>query len=329
VSDITFTNNLIRHAARGFTVLGIDTTVPASPSQLTKRILIQNNLLLDIGYPEPTGGGNGDTGMGLLYASNGGAVDDLTVEHNTIFNLGSILVPGDTGAIKGLRFIWRNNIHAHNTYGVLGSGFGVGVSTLNAYFTSYVYTHNVMITNPYPELYPANQFEAANLAAVGFTDVDDLRGTGTDYSLTAQSPYHNAGTDGFDPGVKWIVLSAAIDGVEAGTEEGEQPVPPTPAPPGLQVAGPITASSVILIWGNSTDADLAGYHIYRSTVQGQLGSLVATRTPASAAAAHTPITRYIEQRSIPCTCYYTIKSFDIQSLESEASNVQSVTLTGR
>ena len=45
VEDVTFRNNIVRHSASGVSILGRDDNYPSGQ---TKRILIQNNLLLDI-----------------------------------------------------------------------------------------------------------------------------------------------------------------------------------------------------------------------------------------------------------------------------------------
>jgi hypothetical protein len=222
VRDVTFTNNIIRHATHGMTVLGTDYN---NPSQLTKRILIKNNLWLDIGWPYTVPADQG-SGRGILYFSDGGATIDLTVEHNTFFHTGIVLLPGDTGLIKGLGFTWRNNIHPHNAYGVLGSSSSIGTATLNKYFTAWVYARNVMIVNPSQQSYPPDNFDAADLAAVGFTNVTDLKGNGTDYSLLPTSPYHNAATDGTDIGVDWIKLQAAIHATGSTSSGGTPPASP-------------------------------------------------------------------------------------------------------
>ena len=47
VRDITFTNNIVRHTAGAFNILGYDDTQPAG-SQITQRISIRNNLFYDI-----------------------------------------------------------------------------------------------------------------------------------------------------------------------------------------------------------------------------------------------------------------------------------------
>lgn len=229
IRDVTMTNNIIRHATHGLQMLGQDDN---NPSQLTTRILIKNNLWLNIGYPYTVPGDQG-SGRGLLYISDVGAIQDLTVEHNTFFHSGTVLVPGDTGLNKGVGFTWRNNIHSHNEYGVLGGSSSPGKATLNKYFAvPYGYARNVMIANPSPQLYPPDNFNAPNLAAVGFTNVTDLKGSGTDYSLLPTSPYHKAGTDGTDIGIDWIKLKSATVTTYSG---GIGPTVPPSSPRDLTV----------------------------------------------------------------------------------------------
>jgi hypothetical protein len=48
VEDVTFTNNIVRHAAGVFDILGYDDIFP---TQQTKRILIKDNLFDDINGP--------------------------------------------------------------------------------------------------------------------------------------------------------------------------------------------------------------------------------------------------------------------------------------
>jgi len=54
VQDVTFTNNIVRHAAGGINFLGYD---DLNPSQQTKRIKVRNNLFDDIGATRWSGNG--------------------------------------------------------------------------------------------------------------------------------------------------------------------------------------------------------------------------------------------------------------------------------
>lgn len=190
--DLTFTNNIIRHAANGFGLSGLDSNYQSQP---TKRVLIKNNLFLDIGNPQWGGGGR------LFQISNGPS--NVTIEHNTGFQTGQILYAA--GNIPSLNFIFRNNIAPHNAYGVFGDGAGVGLTTLNKYFPDFQFSTNVLISNPFPKNYPSDNFNPAGVAAVGFTNV----ATG-DYSLSPTSPYSKKGTDNTDIGINWLQLQAAL-----------------------------------------------------------------------------------------------------------------------
>lgn len=210
VSDITFTNNIVRHAANGVSLIGTDYSFP---SQVENRILIKNNLFDDISSAWGAGYGR------FLLVTNGPI--DLTVDNNTVINSHKII--DADGSPPTTNFVFRNNISFHNTYGVLGSGSTIGKGTLNMYFPGYQFLHNIIIANPYPTWYPPTTYNAASISAVGFTDV----ATG-DYSLTTASPYHNAGTDGADIGVDWIKLQAAIKTAAATRSAGTTAPPSTP-----------------------------------------------------------------------------------------------------
>jgi hypothetical protein len=212
--DITITNNIIKHATHGVSVSGEDNHVPGTFH--TARVLIKNNLWLDIGFPGGSGAGN--------FVQTTAGPTDLTAEHNTSMSIGKILT---LSGAPGTGLIFRNNITPHNTYGVLGDASGSGTASLQKFFpTSYTFTKNVIITNPFPNNYPAGNFNAANVAAVGFTDI-----AAGDYSLLDTSPYHNAGTDGADIGIDWIKLQAAKRATGSTSSGGTPP----PAPVDLQI----------------------------------------------------------------------------------------------
>ena len=211
IEDVTITNNIIRHAANGIALSGLDSNYPSQP---TKRVLIKNNLLLDIGNPQWGGGGR------LFQIGNGPS--DVTIEHNTGFQTAQILYAG--GAIPGHNFVFRDNIAPHNAYGVFGDGAGVGLATLNKYFPEFKFMANVLISNPFPKNYPSDNFNAAGIAAVGFTNV-----AAGDYSLTSSSPYSQKGTDNTDIGINWPQLQAALQSANRHTAPRSQAGPTAPA----------------------------------------------------------------------------------------------------
>ncbi len=209
--DITFTNNIVKHTANGFALSGLDSNYASQP---TKRVLIKNNLFLDIGNPQWGGGGR------LFQISNGPS--DVTIEHNTGFQTGQILYAA--GNIPSLNFVFRDNIAPHNAYGVFGDGAGVGLTTLNKYFPEFKFMANVLISNPFPKNYPSDNFNAAGVAAVGFTNV-----AAGDYSLTSSSPYSQKGTDNTDIGINWSQLQTALQSANRTTAPRSQAGPAAPS----------------------------------------------------------------------------------------------------
>jgi hypothetical protein len=197
VEDVDFVNNIVRHSAAGFNILGEDYL---HPSQQTQRIRIENNLFEDIGGAE--------WGNGRLFQ----IIDrtaDLIIRNNTAFHTNNI-ISASGGAHTG--FVFTDNIVPHNSYGVHGDGMGVGNSALNTYFPGAVFTKNAIMggnANSYNQ-YPGNFFPA-NWGQVQFEDLD-----GGDYRLAATSPYKDAGTNGKDIGADFGALDHATRGAISG-----------------------------------------------------------------------------------------------------------------
>ena len=88
--DVTFRNNLVRHAGGALTVVGRDPHTEG----LTKRVTIENNVFEDINQQKWKG-----TGIFLLVVSSpppagvtSAGPQDLVVDHNTAFHTGSTIV---------------------------------------------------------------------------------------------------------------------------------------------------------------------------------------------------------------------------------------------
>jgi len=197
VEDVVFKNNIVRHAAGGVNMLG-QSDVTSYPTQGMTRVLIQNNLFDDIGTP--LWGRNGR----LYQILNG--VTNMTIDHNTAFQSGPIIL-ADGAPTSRLTF--TNNLGPHNA-GILGSGTGVGLSTLATYFPGAVVTANVMIGGP-TSAYPPGNFFPAVPAAVGFADF-----LGGDYRLSGASAYRNRATDHTDIGADFAALSSVIGATSGG-----------------------------------------------------------------------------------------------------------------
>ncbi|MBI4638149.1 MAG: hypothetical protein HY727_17575 [Candidatus Rokubacteria bacterium] len=192
VEDVAFTNNVLRGTASGVNILGRDDTRPAG-SQQTKRILIKNNLFLDVGGPRWGGGGV------LFQILNGTA--SVVIDHNTAFQTGNILTAeGPTHA----GFVFTHNIVPHNAFGIVGTGTAPGIATLNAYFPGAVVRKNVIVGGGARQ-YPPGNFFPQSFAAVRFENPADGL-----HRLAAASPYRRAALDGTDVGVDIGALPRAV-----------------------------------------------------------------------------------------------------------------------
>jgi hypothetical protein len=186
VEDVTFTNNLGHGVGGGISVLGHDDN---HPSQLTKNIVIRNNLLFDVGGAEWGG-------WGRFLTINSGTTEPgpvgVTLDHNTVLPSSDAIVSASPGTVVNHPgFVFTHNVVAHNGRGVWGDGTAPGDPTLSAYFADAVFTGNVFIGGPAAAYagHPGNQFPAT-LADVGFVDA-----THSDYRLAAASRYHDVGID--------------------------------------------------------------------------------------------------------------------------------------
>jgi len=257
LQDVTFTHNTSTRATAGIFMRGYDNNLS---SQQLQRALIQNNLFVDIGQTFPGGGT-----PGYLFGMADGP-GNVVIDHNTAFQSGVILEVDtcNTGLncvnrwpVAG--FFFTNNItpdtqtFCDGVYGNVPSTCGA-TDTMNAYFTSYTFTNNVIPCGgascsspnwppPVPGRYPTGNFFPASIdPGVGFVNY-----SGGDYHLAASSPYKNQATDGTDPG-------ANIDALNAMTVNA-----------GLGAARPPET----VLWTNISNATATGSGTIRGTATSQ------------------------------------------------------------
>jgi hypothetical protein len=209
VEDVLFKNNIVRHAASGVQILGHD--CPASCVSTAKRITITNNLFDDINGPK------WNNGRGIFLSINEGA-ENVTVEHNTVFNTGNIIAAqgtlvGNTSLYPNSNFVFRNNITPHNAYGIHGSDRSMGNDTINVYFPGSIIKGNIF-PGANQAIYPIDNHYPATLNDVGF--VNYTTGGYQGYRLANSSPYKNLGTDQKDPGFDLDAVLAATYGSISG-----------------------------------------------------------------------------------------------------------------
>jgi hypothetical protein len=237
VRDVTFTNNIVRHSAAGVQFLGHDNNFP---SQQEQRIKVKNNLFYDIG--------------GSVWGANGrlfqiiDATADVHIDHNTAIQTSNIIT-ADGAPSTG--FVYTNNIAPHNSYGVIGSGRGVGNDSLIYYFPACQFAKNLLMSGP-ANAYPAGNF-FSTMSQVGFVDV-----ASANYRLSNTSQYKHAGTDGLDIGTDQDAIEAAIGGQQ-------NPPPPAPnQPPTVSINCPSTSGNTpfttsFTAMASDPDGSIAGY----------------------------------------------------------------------
>jgi hypothetical protein len=135
--------------------------------------------------------------------------DAVTINHNTGFQ-SSTMVSAD--GTPTTHFVFQDNIAPHNSYGVMGSGYGSGIPSLDHYFPGCVFQKNVIVNiaagGVPPSSYPASTFFPLDWPTVRFVDFAN-----ENYALAPSSPYKNAGTDGKDPGADFAEVNAATASV--------------------------------------------------------------------------------------------------------------------
>ncbi len=139
----------------------------------------------------------------MFLKINGG--DSITVENNTIQHSGNIITSyGD----QTTRFVFRNNIVQHNSYGI----YCERASQLFSCFPAAVVTGNIIVDNanlagqgyPIGQNYPRGNFFPPGYERLGFVDYK-----GGNWKLANNSPLKRRASDGGDPGVRFEELERA------------------------------------------------------------------------------------------------------------------------
>jgi hypothetical protein len=195
VSDVTFRNNIVRHAVNGLAILASD---DIHPSQVTRRIRITNNLFYDI-----DGGSWGKGNGGILLSIIGAGASNFELSHNTAVHAGPCVSFEEGSSVTGL--VLTNNIMRFH---IIGAGLA-GTEVLDRFTQGSVLVRNNAIvlsekrdywiprypdTNLYPETYQSAGFSNASIG---------------DYSLQSASSLKRKATDKTDLGVNFEELKAA------------------------------------------------------------------------------------------------------------------------
>lgn len=222
MEDVTFYRNYLYHAGVGYAIQAAkDSTLQTAP--YGKRFaFIQNLTELDgVTYNDTNTNANAvATAFGVFPTDfpDPQYIDYLEVDHNTFVNAnptpigttdGNLMVLGAPSAThKGVGLIFQNNVVGHRQFGVKADGTAIGTPALNAGFTGYTWTKQLMVGGT-PGDYPECSACVASWAAVLFVNFNG--GVAGDYRLTVSSPGHGTATDGSDIGVN-------VDAVQRATQ---------------------------------------------------------------------------------------------------------------
>ena len=204
VQNVTVQNNVIRHVAAVFNVLGYDNL---ATSQQTNNIVIKNNLIYDVSTAYAT---SGNPANGWVAIISGGS-RNVTLDHNTIDNDGAdtiVFYPATSPAITAATgVVLTNNLMRDNAYGIFGSDSQEGMRTLATYAPD-AYVHRNGIAGATAQFYPADNFFPSLVQwLAGFAGA-----AAGNYQLTSSSSFIGAGTDGGNLGVNYATLTAAQSG---------------------------------------------------------------------------------------------------------------------
>jgi hypothetical protein len=207
VKDVTVQNNVIRHMAAAFNILGYDNL---ATSLQTQDIVIRNNLVYDVTTAWQTPNHPAPARLAII----GGGPKNITIDHNTVDNNGTSTIFFYGGyAPSGVQIPGTeitNNLLRDNAYGIYGDKYGEGSVGLQAYAPTAVVVRNTFAGGAAKQYPTGNDFPALTQ---WFTDfVGESAG---DYRLTSTSLSNNSGTDGKDLGVDFTELNAALSGSSA------------------------------------------------------------------------------------------------------------------
>lgn len=196
VQDVTFSNNIVMHAGSGINVLGADNLSPQSPNPIhTRRILVRNNLFLDINGPAY----NNSRGWFLLVSDGlPGGVSSLTLDHNTEFSSGAAAwISNPQGQLNMTNNIFASGDTFH------ADGIAVPDLVFNQDFQKVIFEHNAVLGGASNQ-FPAGNFFPSSIAAIGFANL-----AATDLRVISSSPLSRHASDGLDIGAIMQVLYPA------------------------------------------------------------------------------------------------------------------------
>ena len=230
LQDIKIRNNFVRNILnKAVLIQGLS----AQPSVQGHHIEISNNLFDDIG----------DRWMSIRD------IDDLVIDHNTVFPSSNRLVEIHAPLVTGRKmtgFKFTNNIVNHGIYGFFGDVNGSYVSgdpPILTHFTSPDIRNNVIVaTEQQRANYITQVQEPPNFWRTSVADVHFVDYAGHNYRLADNSPFKGIATDNKDIGADIDAIEAATGSKSALSLNGTNAYVnvPSNANNNLNITGPLT-----------------------------------------------------------------------------------------
>lgn len=214
IRQIQFTNNLLRNLPSGWNITGQPAHGPSA--QTTRELLIENNLLWNVGGNWQSGSNN------TVNLNNGEWMSRFYWLHNTVdmgaspaFN-DNITDLGDTGGCSGGNCVWKDSVHQRGQGQGFRDNFTGGINadialTIRRFLPTGGTTDvdaswdNNLIHDIGDKIYPANGVYPTGAWGDQFTDY-----TNKNFILAGGSPGKSAATDGTDMGVNVTTLTTRI-----------------------------------------------------------------------------------------------------------------------
>jgi hypothetical protein len=191
IENVTFRNNIVRHAAGVFSIAGKD-----SLSNFGGRgdsLTIDNNLFYDINH-QKWGGPYSPVALILDGFTN------ISITHNTCLDMNVIAYFGGPPS-KG--FVMENNIFPGSNLGIIADGMNQAETVFNAYAPGAIFTNNAVIGGN-PKYYTEGNLFPPDLKSIGFINPSEQN-----YALASNSRYAKAGADKTGIGANMAALNAA------------------------------------------------------------------------------------------------------------------------
>ena len=165
IQDVTVRNNIIKNSTSGFNLLSRMRINGVTTDEPMKRVLVRNNLFLNVGK-DPIAG----TGGRLLQLMSD--YEDVTIMQNTWFGFhanNAVMFDGEPSK----RLMLFNNVFGDSEYGVIGSGFGEGNASITQFAPGALIEGNAFVGRT-ERLYPSRNAFPSALDAASFVSSSDF-----------------------------------------------------------------------------------------------------------------------------------------------------------